>query len=79
MAGILDYGLTKVADLIIKYVVSPAVNYRLSVSFEEDLVRDSEEITEAKLKIVSLRDPKVDIFMNFSKPFLLCFSYISWN
>ncbi|KAL5581769.1 hypothetical protein UlMin_014211 [Ulmus minor] len=60
VAGILDYGLTKVADLIIKYVVSPAVNYRSSVSFEEDLVRDSEEITEAKLKIVSLRDPKVE-------------------
>ncbi|XP_062107314.1 centromere/kinetochore protein zw10 homolog isoform X2 [Humulus lupulus] len=57
--GILDYGLAKVADLLIKYVISPAVNYRSPVSFVEELVQDSEELTGALLKIVPSSDSKV--------------------
>ena len=56
MLGILDYGLAKVADLMIKYVVSAAVNYRSPASFVEDLVQDSEVITGAVIKIVPSHD-----------------------
>ncbi|XP_062107315.1 centromere/kinetochore protein zw10 homolog isoform X3 [Humulus lupulus] len=58
--GILDYGLAKVADLLIKYVISPAVNYRSPVSFVEELVQDSEELTGALLKIVPSSDSKFE-------------------
>ncbi|KAM6548410.1 hypothetical protein CsatB_020086 [Cannabis sativa] len=58
--GILDYGLAKVADLLIKYVISPAVNYKSPVSFIEELVQDSEELTGAILKIVPLSVSKVE-------------------
>ena len=59
MLGILDYGLAKVADLMIKYVVSAAVNYRSPASFVEELVQDSEVITGAVIKIVPSHDPRV--------------------
>ncbi|PON48506.1 RZZ complex, subunit Zw [Parasponia andersonii] len=58
--GILDYGLAKVADLLIKYVIAPAVNYKSPVLFVEESVQDSKELTEAILKIVPLRDHKVE-------------------
>lgn len=52
MVGILDYGLSKVADLIIKYVVTPVVNHGVPVSFVEELTQDSKEMTEAVLNIL---------------------------
>ncbi|PON44618.1 RZZ complex, subunit Zw [Trema orientale] len=58
--GILDYGLAKVADLLIKYVIAPAVNYKSPVSFVEESVQDSKELTEAILKMVPFRDHKVE-------------------
>ncbi|KAG7983340.1 hypothetical protein I3843_04G100800 [Carya illinoinensis] len=52
VVGILDYGLSKVADLIIKYVVTPVVNHGVPVSFVEELTQDSKEMTEAVLNIL---------------------------
>lgn len=70
MVGILDYGLAKVADLIIKNVVSPAVNPGSPISFVEELNQDSKGITEAVLKIVPSVEPKVNTIyqhcLNFS-------------
>lgn len=69
MVGILDYGLAKVADLVIKYVISPAVNYGSPVTFVEESVQNSEEMTEAILKIVPSQHSKVDIRGNVLKNF----------
>lgn len=63
MVGILDYGLAKVADLMIKNVISLAVNYRSPVSFVDEIVQDAELMTGAVLKIVPTQDPKVDNVM----------------
>ncbi|XP_062152675.1 centromere/kinetochore protein zw10 homolog [Alnus glutinosa] len=60
VVGILDYGLAKVADLIIKYVVSPAVNPGSPISFVEELNQDSKGMTEAVLKIVPSVEPKIE-------------------
>ncbi|XP_015881422.3 centromere/kinetochore protein zw10 homolog isoform X2 [Ziziphus jujuba] len=60
VVGILDYGLAKVADLVIKYVISPAVNYGSPVSFVEESVQNSKKTVEASLKIVPSQDPKVE-------------------
>ncbi|KAK6286913.1 hypothetical protein POUND7_013092 [Theobroma cacao] len=59
VAGILDYSLAKVADLIIKHVMTPAVNYELPVTFVEDVDQGSEGITEAVLKILPSQDCKI--------------------
>ncbi|XP_024030409.1 centromere/kinetochore protein zw10 homolog [Morus notabilis] len=58
--GILDYGLAKVADLMIKNAVPLAVNYGSPVSFVEEFVQDAEVMTGAMLKIVPLREPKAE-------------------
>ena len=63
MVGILDYGLAKVADLIIKHVITPVVNRGSPISFVEEVNQDSKEMTEAILKIVPAIDPKVLIFI----------------
>ena len=74
MIGILDYGLAKVVDLFIKYVITPAVNYNSPVSF----VEETEELTGAILTIVPLSDPKVDYALLFpSLRFWLIASYFS--
>ncbi|XWS47374.1 hypothetical protein CRYUN_Cryun14cG0146900 [Craigia yunnanensis] len=59
VAGILDYSLAKAADLIIKHVITPAVNYRLPVTFVEDVNQGSEGIIEAVLKILPSQDRKI--------------------
>ncbi|KAL4610208.1 hypothetical protein ACB092_08G035000 [Castanea dentata] len=59
VAGILDYGLAKVADLIIKHVITPVVNRGSPISFVEEVNQDSKEMTEAILKIVPSIDPKI--------------------
>lgn len=58
--GILDYGLAKIADLMIKNAVPLAVNYGSPVSFVEEFVQDAEVMTGAMLKIVPLREPKAE-------------------
>ncbi|XWS75818.1 hypothetical protein CRYUN_Cryun01aG0124800 [Craigia yunnanensis] len=52
VAGILDYSLAKAADLIIKHVITPAVNYPSPVTFVEDVNQGSERIADAILKIL---------------------------
>lgn len=61
--GILDYGLAKVADLIIKHVISPALNSGAPLSFVTEIIPDTQEMTEAILKIAPLNisnDPKIE-------------------
>ncbi|OMP07538.1 RZZ complex, subunit Zw10 [Corchorus olitorius] len=59
VAGILGYSLAKAADLIIKHVITPAVNYGSPVTFIEDIDQGSEGIREAALKILPSQDGKV--------------------
>ncbi|XP_024175464.1 centromere/kinetochore protein zw10 homolog [Rosa chinensis] len=60
MVGILHYGLAKVADLMIKHVISPALNSGSPVSFVTEINPDSQAMTEATLKIVPSNDPKIE-------------------
>ncbi|KAK7320551.1 hypothetical protein VNO77_30124 [Canavalia gladiata] len=55
VVGILEYGLAKVADLMIKYVIAPFVNRRQPLSFLEELNQES-----AVLKIVPSPDSKTE-------------------
>ena len=55
VVGILEYGLAKVADLMIKYVITPFLNGERPLSFLEELNHDS-----AYLKIVPSSDSKVN-------------------
>nr|XP_011467760.1 PREDICTED: centromere/kinetochore protein zw10 homolog isoform X2 [Fragaria vesca subsp. vesca] len=59
VVGVLNYGLAKVADLIIKHAISPALNFGAPVSFVTEINPDSQAMTEAILKIVPSNDPKV--------------------
>ena len=59
--GILDYGLAKVADMVIKYVITPAVNGRSCVSFVVDIIQEAGLTTEAILKIVPPSGPEVNV------------------
>ncbi|XP_038902931.1 centromere/kinetochore protein zw10 homolog isoform X1 [Benincasa hispida] len=52
VVGILDYGLAKVADLIIKFVVSPALTCGSPISYVEEINHDGEGKRIAVLKIV---------------------------
>ncbi|XP_031262217.1 centromere/kinetochore protein zw10 homolog isoform X2 [Pistacia vera] len=53
--GILNYGLAKVADLMVKYVITPAVNGS-PITFVEEL----NEGAEATLKIIPSVDSKIE-------------------
>ncbi|KAK7300430.1 hypothetical protein RJT34_11274 [Clitoria ternatea] len=55
VVGILEYGLAKVADLVIKYVITPFVNCGGPFSFLEELNPES-----AVLKIVPSPDSKLE-------------------
>lgn len=59
VGGILDYGLAKVADLVIKYAIIPSVNFGSPANFEEELSQGSSGVTEAVLKILPSHDSKV--------------------
>ncbi|KAH7576677.1 hypothetical protein JRO89_XS01G0129800 [Xanthoceras sorbifolium] len=58
VVGILDYGLAKVADLMIKHVITPAANHGSHVTFVEELNQGLGEMTDALLKMVPSVDPK---------------------
>ncbi|XP_021801115.1 centromere/kinetochore protein zw10 homolog [Prunus avium] len=60
VVGILDYGLAKVADLMIKHVISPALNFGAPMSFVTEVNPDSQVMTEATLNIVPSSDPKIE-------------------
>ncbi|KAG2391116.1 Centromere/kinetochore protein [Vigna angularis] len=54
VVSILEYGLAKVADLMIKYVITPFINHGQPLSFLEELHQES-----AVLKIVASPDIKI--------------------
>lgn len=57
--GIMDYGLAKVADLMIKHVITPVVSFR-SIIVVEWINQESGNGVEANLKILPSADPNVD-------------------
>ncbi|KAI7734811.1 hypothetical protein M8C21_017784 [Ambrosia artemisiifolia] len=60
VVGILDYGLAKVADLMTRHVITPAVG-SISHSFSvEEQKLDSGDITEAVLRITPLSGTQVE-------------------
>ncbi|KAH7861541.1 hypothetical protein Vadar_027520 [Vaccinium darrowii] len=60
VVGILDYGLAKVADKMIKYVIAPVVKFQSHVSFAEEMNQVNGHISEAILRIVPSSDPKIE-------------------
>ncbi|CAN1232718.1 Centromere/kinetochore protein zw10 homolog [Linum perenne] len=60
VVGILDYGLAKVADKMVKFVIAPAMNCSTTSSFVEEVKEVSEGFTETILKTVSSSDPKTE-------------------
>ncbi|CAN1843359.1 Centromere/kinetochore protein zw10 homolog [Linum perenne] len=60
VVGILDYGLAKVADKMVKFVIAPAMNCSTTSSFVEEVKEASEGFTETILKTVSSSDPKTE-------------------
>ncbi|XP_058070817.1 centromere/kinetochore protein zw10 homolog isoform X2 [Magnolia sinica] len=52
IVGVLDYGLAKVADSMIKHVMIPTVRNGLGVGFVEELNRDSQQKDEAILSLI---------------------------
>lgn len=57
--GMMDYGLAKVADLMIKHVIAPVVSFRSTIVVEL-INQDSGNGAEANLKILPSADPNVD-------------------
>ncbi|PSS16115.1 Centromere/kinetochore protein like [Actinidia chinensis var. chinensis] len=60
VVGILDYGLAKVADKMIKYAIIPVVKRRSNVSFVEDINQEIGGIMETILRIVPSSDPEIE-------------------
>ncbi|KAI3855437.1 hypothetical protein MKX03_025395 [Papaver bracteatum] len=61
VAGVLDYGLAKVADLTVKYIIIPTVNDESNFHIVEELLPTSEKMDEAILSLVaSSSDFKVE-------------------
>ncbi|GFY97580.1 centromere/kinetochore protein, putative [Actinidia rufa] len=60
VVGILDYGLAKVADKMIKYAIIPVVKRRSNVSFVEDINQEKGGIMETILRIVPSSDPEIE-------------------
>ncbi|RZC63864.1 hypothetical protein C5167_025605 [Papaver somniferum] len=61
VAGVLDYGLAKVADLTVKYIIIPTVNDECNFHLVEELHPNSEQMDEAILSLVVLSsDSKVE-------------------
>ncbi|XP_049405796.1 centromere/kinetochore protein zw10 homolog [Solanum stenotomum] len=57
--GILDYGLAKVADLMIKHIIIPVVSFRSTIVVEW-INQESGNGVKANLKILPSGDPNVD-------------------
>ncbi|KAI3959194.1 hypothetical protein MKX01_023870 [Papaver californicum] len=59
--GLLDYGLAKVADLMVKYIIIPTVNDECNFHLVKELLPNSEQMDEAILSLViSSSDSKVE-------------------
>ncbi|XP_030539776.1 centromere/kinetochore protein zw10 homolog isoform X1 [Rhodamnia argentea] len=89
VVGLLDYGLARVADLMIKYVMTPVINSGSAIAFVEESKQESGKLTEAFLRMMQSPDQKigtVDSEMIFSKiievaKFIcerICFKSDSW-
>lgn len=61
MVGILDYGLAKVADKMIKYVIAPVLKCQSHISFAEEMNQENGRVSGAILRIVPSSDPKVNL------------------
>ncbi|KAL1821764.1 hypothetical protein ACET3Z_016633 [Daucus carota] len=59
VVGVMDFGLGKIADLIIKYVITQAVNPESHISFSEEINQDSGHIDEVVLKMIPSFDPEL--------------------
>lgn len=60
VVGILDYGLAKVADLMTRYVIAPAVQSGLHRFSVEERTLDSGYMAEVVLRITPPSDPQVE-------------------
>ncbi|RZC66614.1 hypothetical protein C5167_010306 [Papaver somniferum] len=61
VAGVLDYGLAKVADLMVKYIIIPTVNAECNFHLVEELLPNCGQMDEAILSlVVSSSDSKVE-------------------
>ncbi|KAF5758857.1 putative RZZ complex, subunit Zw10 protein [Helianthus annuus] len=85
VVGILDYGLAKVADLMTRHVITPAVG-SISHSFSVEEQRlDSGDITEAVLRITPLTGTQVEnmdaenIYSGISVVIQFIFNYICFQ
>lgn len=58
VVGVLKYGLAKVADLIVRSVITPAINDGCRILWTDNLNDKSGRMTDAILKIVPSSDPK---------------------
>ncbi|KAG9455109.1 hypothetical protein H6P81_008013 [Aristolochia fimbriata] len=56
IVGVLDYGLAKIADLMIKYIIIPTISNRFAVVFVEEINEDDERKVESILKVVTTSD-----------------------
>lgn len=56
----MDYGLGKVADLMIKHVIAPVVSFRSTIAVEW-INQESGSGDEANLKILPSADPNVKV------------------
>ncbi|WCJ37478.1 centromere/kinetochore protein putative (ZW10) [Euphorbia peplus] len=57
---VLHYGLARVADKMIKFVITPAVNSGSSITFVEDSEKVSEDSVDAILKMVPSSSPQME-------------------
>ncbi|XP_068668194.1 centromere/kinetochore protein zw10 homolog [Aristolochia californica] len=54
--GVIDYGLAKVADLMIKYIMIPTISNGFAVLFVEEIDEDHDKRVESVLKVVTTSD-----------------------
>ncbi|KAI4384943.1 hypothetical protein MLD38_003027 [Melastoma candidum] len=89
VVGLLDYGLARVADLMIKYVITPVINSASPITFVEELKQDGGNVVEAVLKLeqcsrqeIRCADDK-QIFLDIVNVIkficqYVCFNNVSW-
>lgn len=65
--GLLDYGLAKVADLFVKFVVIPTISNGSRFDFVEETNRNSSEMDEAVLGSISSSDSEIEIPSIYSR------------
>lgn len=77
VVGILNYGLAKVADLMIKHVMKPAVSNGSMNVFVEELSQDDVDKPQAILSLIPSSDAEVSrISFNFRSSFSLNISIL---